>query len=179
MLNAAVASGDPLPTIVCANYDPPKEGEEGYDPAMWEALENYGVKDYVILEKGGVYFVLFGIFGVDSNDCAPNSGMIFEDPITVARETVTAAVQDCKDTYGADPVVICLSHSGTEDGKGEDYELARAVDGIDLIISGHTHTTLDAPITVGGTTIVSAGEYGRQKEELETYAAYAEIEFFD
>ena len=47
--------------------------------------------------------------------------------------------------------IICLSHSGTDGrGKGEDYQLARKVDGIDLIISGHTHTTLTEPIQVGG-----------------------------
>lgn len=161
MLNAAKASGEPVPPIVCANYDPPKAGEEGYDPDMWAALENYGVKDYIIIERGGVYFVLFGIFGIDSDDCAPNSGMILEDPIETAKATVAAATKECVDTYGEEPVVICLSHGGTEDGRGEDYELARAVDGIDLIVSGHTHTTLTTPISVNGTQIVSAGEYGR------------------
>ena len=162
MLNAAVASGDPLPSIVCANYLPPKEGQEGYDASMWEALNNYGVKDYVILERGGVHFVLFGLLGYDSDDCAPNSGMILEDPIEAAKRTVEAAVKDCKENYGADPVVICLSHSGVNDnGEGEDYELAEAVDGIDIIISGHTHTKLDKPVTVNGTVIASAAEYGR------------------
>ena len=161
MLNVAADSGDPVPPILCANYWPPMKDHDGYDKAMWDALNNYGVKDYMIMERGGVHYVLFGIFGIDSDDCAPNSGMILEDPITVAQETVNAAVKDCKDKYGADPVVICLSHSGTEDGKGEDYELAKSVDGIDVIISGHTHTTLSEPIVVNDTVIVSAGEYGR------------------
>ncbi len=160
MLNAAVASGDPLPAIVCANYLPPKEGQEGYDADMWAALNNYGVKDYIILERGGVYYALFGIMGVDGDACAPNSGMIFEDPIAKAQETVDAAIKDCKDTYGVDPIVICLSHSGTEDGQGEDYELARAVPSIDVIISGHTHTTLREPIVVGSTVIASPNDYG-------------------
>ena len=161
MLNVAADSGDPVPPIVCANYWPPEKGQDGYDAQMWDSLNNYGVKDYMILERGGVHYVLFGIFGIDSDDCAPNSGMILEDPIDVARETVAAAVKDCKDNYGADPIVICLSHSGTEDGKGEDYDLAKSVDGIDVIISGHTHTTLREPIKVNGTIIASAGEYGR------------------
>ncbi len=163
MLNAAANCGDPVPSILCANYWPPTKEQDGYDKAMWDALNNYGVKDYMILERGGVHYVLFGIFGVDSDDCAPNSGMILEDPISVAQETVNTAVKDCKNKYGADPVVICLSHSGTEDGKseGEDYELAKAVDGIDVIISGHTHTTLSEPIVVNDTVIASAGEYGR------------------
>ena len=163
MLNVASSCGDPVPSIVCANYWPAAEGEEGYDPAIWNALTGYGVKDYEIIERGGVYYVVFGIFGSDADDCAPNSGMIFEDPIEVARKTVDLAVKDCKENYGADPIVICLSHSGTEDGKpeGEDYDLAKAVDGIDVIISGHTHTTLNAPHVINDTVIASAGEYGR------------------
>lgn len=161
MLNAAADSGDPVPTIVNANYWPPKEGQEGYSEAMWDALANYGVKKYTILERGGVYYVLFGIFGFDADDCAPNSGMILEDPIETAKAAVAAGVAECEAEYGVHPVVVCLSHSGTSGGKGEDYELAEAVDGIDVIISGHTHTTLREPITVNGTLIVSAAEYGR------------------
>lgn len=161
MLNAAVASGDPVPPIVCANYLPPTEGQEGYDAALWEAYNSYGVKDYIILERGGVHYVIFGIFGFDADDCAPNSGMVFEDPATKAAEIVKTAVTECEAAHGAHPVVVCLSHSGTSGGKGEDYELAEAVDGIDVIISGHTHTTLREPITVNGTLIVSAAEYGR------------------
>jgi 2',3'-cyclic-nucleotide 2'-phosphodiesterase (5'-nucleotidase family) len=161
MLQAAVASGDPVPPIVCGNYLPPVEGQEGYDAELWDAYNDYGVKKYIILERGGVYYVLFGIFGFDADDCAPNSGMVFEDPATVAQEIVKTAVADCEATYGAHPVVVCLSHSGTSGGEGEDYALAEAVEGIDVIVSGHTHTTLREPITVNHTLIVSAAEYGR------------------
>ena len=128
---------------------------------MWDALANYGVKKYTILERGGVYYLLFGIFGFDADDCAPNSGMVMEDPIETAKAAVAAGVAECEAEYGVHPVVVCLSHSGTSGGKGEDYELAEAVDGIDVIISGHTHTTLRKPIEVNGTLIVSAAEYGR------------------
>ena len=161
MLKAAVASGDTLPAIVCANYLPPREGQEGYDADLWASYNDYGVKDYTILERGGVYYVLFGIFGYDADDCAPNSGMVFENPITKAVETVQTAVAECESKYGAHPVVVCLSHSGTSGGKGEDFDLAEAVDGIDVIVSGHTHTTLREPVQVNGTLIVSAAEYGR------------------
>jgi len=162
MLNAAKNSGEVVPSIVCANYMPPEEGQDGYDAEMWAALNKYGVKDYIILERGGVHYVIFGIFGIDSDDCAPNSGMVFEDPIQTAKDTVNAAVKECKEVYGTEPIVVCLSHSGAEtDGTGEDVELAKAVSGIDVIISGHTHTTLNKPIIVNDTIIVAAGEYGR------------------
>lgn len=161
MLNAAVASGDALPAIVEANYLPPAEGEDGYDPEMHAALDNYGVKDYMILERGGVYYVIFGLYGFDADDCAPGSGMILHDPSETAQKTVDSAIAECQSTYGAEPVVVCLSHSGTEDGKGEDFDLATSVTGIDVIISAHTHTTLTTAIEVNDTYIVSAGEYGK------------------
>lgn len=153
MLYAAVDSGDPLPAIVDANYLPPQEDEE-----TWDALYTYGVQDYRILERGGVLYVIFGLTGVDSDECAPMSGMELHDPVETAKRVVEEATEQCQTAYGADPVVICLSHSGTENGKGEDYELAQKVDGIDVIISGHTHTTLEQPIEVNDTYIVSAGE---------------------
>ena len=88
-------------------------------------------------------YVIFGITGVDSDECAPMSGMELSDPVETAKRVVKEATEQCQNAYGEDPVVICLSHSGTEKGKGEDYELAQKVDGIDVIISGHTHTTLE------------------------------------
>ena len=159
MLNVASSSGEPVPAIVDANYWP---GSHEDTDMVTEAMHNYGVKDYILLERGGIYYAIFGLFGYDSDDCAPNSGMVLENPAEIAQKTVDAAVAECKAIHGAEPLVIALSHSGTsDDGKGEDYELAKAVTGIDLIVSGHTHTTLQKPIQVGDTWIVSAGEYGR------------------
>ncbi len=172
MLNAAASCGEPVPAIVQANYLPPEEGEAGYDAAMHEALDNYGVRDYIILERGGVYFVIFGIFGLDADDCAPNSGMKLLDAAETAQKTVDAARAECREKYGAEPVVVCLSHSGTSDREGEDYELAMNTEGIHLIVSGHTHTRLTEAISVNDTYIVSAGEYGKYLGVVELdYAA--------
>ncbi len=156
MLN--VASGYDVPAIVDANYWP---GSHEDAALVTEAMQNYGVTDYFLMERGGIHYALFGLTGYDSNDCAPNSGMILENPAEAAQRTVEKAVAECISLYGVEPLVIALSHSGTENGKGEDYELAEAVTGIDLIVSGHTHTTLWEPIRVNDTWIVSAGEYGK------------------
>ena len=165
MLTVAADCGEPVPAIVDANYLPPLEGDEGYtaDSALlWQALDHYGVEPYKILERGGIYYVVFGLTGIDSDDCAPNSGMVLADAAVIAQTTVDVAVKDCLDRYGEDPIVIALSHSGTSgDGKGEDYDLAKAVTGIDLIVSGHTHSTLEEPLRVWDTWIVSAGEYSK------------------
>jgi 5'-nucleotidase len=61
-------------------------------------------------------------------------------------------------------IVICLSHSGLSPNKtkAEDEILAKEAPGIDVIVSGHTHTNLAAPIVVGATIIVQAWVLGMQ-----------------
>ncbi len=165
MLNAALDSGEALPAIVEANYLPPAEGTEGYDEdsqAVLDAFRRYGVSSYVLLERGGVWFAVFGINGEDSDACAPMSGMILYDRVETAQQVVDEAKAACMERNGVQPLVVCLSHSGTDEkGRGEDYELAQKVDGIDLIVSGHTHTVLAQPIQVNDTYIVSCGEYSK------------------
>ena len=162
MLNAAMDSGEPLPQIVQANYLPPQPADEGYDETaqtVQDAMDRYGVKPYTVIERGGVNFAMFGILGKDSDSCAPMSGMILHDPIETAKEVVAQIEAEV-----AEPrVVIALSHSGlwSEPEKSEDELLAKGVDGIDLIVSGHTHSTLEKPLEVNGTYIVSCGEYSK------------------
>lgn len=157
MLNTAKKSGDIIPNIVCSNYRVPNDNIE-----LQKAFNNYGVNDFTVIEKGDDTFVVFGIFGEDADDCAPNSGMELIDAQNTAQQVVNTATEYCKKTLNRDdPIFICLSHSGTEDGAGEDYELAKNVEGIDVIVSAHTHTELKKPIKVNDTYIVSCGEYGK------------------
>ena len=162
MLNAAVSSGEPVPAIVQANYMPPRKGEPDYDQTdamVWESFENYGVQNYTVIQRGGINFAVFGIMGVDADSCAPMSGMVLEDPTDAAQDTV-----DWINAHVPEPrVVVCLSHSGTDPDpeKSEDELLAASVDGIDVIISGHTHSTLEDPLVVNDTYIVSCGEYSK------------------
>ncbi|MBQ9747711.1 MAG: bifunctional metallophosphatase/5'-nucleotidase [Clostridia bacterium] len=161
MLSSAIASGDPLPALVVANYAPHAEGEDGYtedDALTRAAYDAYGVRDYVMIEKGGIRFAVFGIMGHESHEDAPMSGMKFSDPVESARRVVAEIRANEDYDY-----IICLSHSGTESDleASEDYILAESVDGIDVIVSGHSHTTLKAPVSVNGTYIVSCGSYAK------------------
>lgn len=173
MLNAAKESGDPLPAIVQANYTQPLDHDSGY--AVVQALENYPVTDYTVIERDGLRVAVFGVLGEDADDCAPMSGMEFE-PIADAAKRVVAEIKEKEDP----DYIICLSHGGTDGtGKGEDYELARAVDGIDVIISGHTHTTIETPIQVNGTIVVSCGEYTQNLGVLTVSKAEGKTELVD
>ena len=153
MLNAATASGDVLPAMVCANYKPAADNPDR--DFIQQAMDDYGVQETMLIERGGVTYGLFGLTGVDSDDCAPSSGFALEDPAAAAKRCV-----ETLEAQGAE-FIICLSHSGTapDPEKSEDEQLAKNVDGIDVIISGHTHTKLDEPIVVNDTYIVSASQY--------------------
>lgn len=160
MLTATKASPS-LPAIVQANYRTPKDPADPASQALVKAMADYPVTDYTVLEREGLKIAVFGIMGIDSDECAPMSGMTLEDPIAAAKRVV-AEIQEKEQP----DFILCLSHSGTEKGRGEDYELAKKVDGIDVIVSGHTHSTLEEPIQVNGTLIVSCGPYTQNLGKL-------------
>ena len=142
-----------LPALLEANYAP---ADDNPDRAfIRSAMENYGVTDCMTLERGGVTYGLFGLMGVDSDECAPTSGFTRTDAAKAAKRCVETLKGE-----GAE-IIVCLSHSGTGDSlaSSEDEELAKAVDGIDVIVSGHTHSTLAEPLVVNDTYIVSSGPY--------------------
>ena len=161
MLNTAVSSGDKLPAMVVCNVDWDAMEETnltGDQKLLQAAFENYGVEEYVVVQKGDVKIAITGVFGEDCLDCVPNCPLAFENPVEAVKETV-AEIQEEEDV----DMIVCVSHSGTweEDDKSEDEILAKSVPELDLIISGHTHTKLDEPIVHGDTYIVSAAEYGK------------------
>lgn len=57
---------------------------------------------------------------------------------------------------GAD-VVVLLSHNGFD----VDRKLAGRVKGIDVILTGHTHDALPAPVMVGATLLIATGSHGK------------------
>lgn len=161
MLNAAINSGDTLPAILLCNmdWDAMKAAGLTEDQQMiLNAFENYGVKDYMVIEKGGVDIAIIGVFGKDANACVAQCPVIFKDPVEAVKETVT----EIKSKEDVD-MIVCISHGGVDanEDKSEDEILAKEVPDLDLIVSGHTHTKLDEPIRHGNTYIVSCAEYGK------------------
>lgn len=142
-----------LPALLEANYVPSEDNPDR--EFIQQAMDDYGVQETMILERGGVTYGIFGLMGVDSHECAPTSGFELQDAAKAAERCVASLKEQ-----GAE-VIICLSHAGTGDSLAfsEDEVLAENVDGIDVIISAHTHTTLQEPIVINDTYIVSVGSY--------------------
>ncbi len=166
MLKAAKSSGETLPEIVVCNVDwesMEKAGLSDGQKQIQSAFETYGVKDYVMVQKGDVKIAVVGVFGKDALECAPTCELSFKDPIEAVKQTV----EEIRKNEDAD-MIACVSHSGTweDESKSEDELLAKAVPELDLIISGHTHSELTEAIQHGNTYIVSCGEYGRNLGSL-------------
>ena len=166
MMNSAIASGDTLPEMLLCNMDWDAMKAKGLtedQQLIWNAFEKYGVKDYMVVNKGGVDIAVIGVFGEDAADCVAQCPVVFENPVEAVKETVA----DIKANEDVD-MIVCISHSGTweDEDKSEDEILAKEVPEIDLIISGHTHTKLDTPIKHGNTYIVSCAEYGKYLGDL-------------
>lgn len=166
MLKSAAESGDVLPELVVCNVDWDAMEAAGLNDGQQQiqsGFEEYGVKDYVVLQKGDVNVAVTGVFGVDALACAPTCELLFRDPVEAVKETV-AEIKANEDV----DMIVCVSHSGTweDESKSEDEILAKSVPDLDLIISGHTHTELAEPIVHGDTYIVSTGEYGKKIGKL-------------
>ena len=166
MLKAAKSSGETLPEIVVCNVDwdsMEKAGLNDGQKQIQSAFETYGVRDYVMVQKGDVKIAVVGVFGKDALECAPTCELSFKDPVEAVKKTV----EEIKKNEEAD-MIACVSHGGTweDESKSEDELLAKAVPDLDLIISGHTHSELQEAIQHGNTYIVSCGEYGRNLGSL-------------
>lgn len=160
MLTAAVSSGDKLPQLVISNIDWEKtlsdEALAADGQRLQSALAEYGAKRYTVLERGEARIAVFGIFGEEAASYAPESGTYFKDPVETAKDVVEEI-----SAHEKVDLTVCVSHSGTSEDpdSSEDEILAREVDGIDLIVSGHSHTELPKPIVIEDTVVASAGQY--------------------
>lgn len=60
-------------------------------------------------------------------------------------------------------LIVFLSHNGFD----VDRKLASRVEGIDVILSGHTHDALPEPVMVGNTAIIASGSNGKFVSRLD------------
>ena len=155
IINSAAAKGG-MPAIIFSNAIFSKESDR--DDALEEVFNKGMVKPYVVLEKGGMKIGIFGLMGKDAAEKAPFASPVkFRDPIETSREMVKVLREKEKVD-----MVIALSHSGLSKDKSrsEDEILAQKVQGIDVIVGGHSHTRLEKPIVINSTFVVQASSYG-------------------
>jgi len=87
----------------------------------------------------------------------------------IREEALQRLVDRVRDA-GADLVVL-LSHNGFD----VDRKLAGRIDGIDVILSGHTHDALPTPDRVNRTLVVASGSHGKFLSRLDIDIQHGEI----
>ena len=111
------------------------------------------VKPYAIVRVGRLTVGILGLTYPDTpviNRPENVAGLEFHK----AEETVRRYLPDLQEQVD---LIVVLSHLGY-DG---DLALAKAVDGIDVIVGGHSHMYLERPRQVNGALIVQAGAKGQ------------------
>lgn len=119
------------------------------------------LKPYVIFTKKGVKIAVIGLATPETAyKSAPKvvGEFMFADPAQTVLDLLPIVRKKAE-------IVIVLSHMGCEVNNntgeiiGEAAEFAKNVEGVDLIICGHTHQKIMGK--VHGIPVVQAGQYGR------------------
>jgi 2',3'-cyclic-nucleotide 2'-phosphodiesterase (5'-nucleotidase family) len=111
---------------------------------------------YTVKEIDGVKVGIFGISTPETvykSHPANTEGLEFFDPV-IASKLMVAKLEDDVD------VIVGLVHLGLDESSIHTSRLvAENVEGIDLIVDGHSHTELPEGLMVGNTLIAQAGGY--------------------
>ena len=139
-------------------------GEAKFPTVAANLVERKGgklfTKPYVVKKVGGVSVGILGLAYPKTawTTAAKNVAEVeFQDPVPAVKHYLPKMRDD-----GAE-VIVVLSHLGL----GGDKVLAKAVDGIDVIVGGHSHNRMEKVEKVGGTLIVQAGAHGSDLGRLD------------
>ena len=131
--------------------------------AFTKTATNGQIYSGIVKEIDGEEVGVFGLTTAETADISSPGAIEFTDYLEAAEEAVK--------WFEGEGVnkIIALTHIGYDDNPAFDNDrtLAAEVDGIDVIVGGHTHTKLLPPQQVGDTIIVQANEYDKFLGQLD------------
>lgn len=112
-----------------------------------DAPEDGKIYNAIIKEVKGEKVGIIGLTTAETADISSPGSVAFEDYIQK-----TQAAVDELESKGVNKI-IALTHIGYDDNPQVDNDrlLAQTVEGIDLIVGGHSHTQLDVPVVIDKT----------------------------
>ncbi len=110
--------------------------------------ENGKIYSGIVKEIDGEKVGIFGLTTAETKDISSPGSVTFENYVEEAEKAVKAF-----EDLGVDKI-IALTHIGYDDSADYDNDLilAKSVEGIDIIVGGHSHTKLDEPVVVDTNT---------------------------
>ncbi|WP_176474070.1 5'-nucleotidase C-terminal domain-containing protein [Niallia circulans] len=132
--------------FVSANVDFSKDGKfTGLQNKSIESnSENGKIYNGIVKEVNGEKVGIFGLTTAETADISSPGSIAFENYLKEAEKAVEAFEE-----AGVNRIVA-LTHIGYDDNAAIDNDLilAEKVEGIDVIVGGHSHTTLEKPVIV-------------------------------
>lgn len=128
-------------------------------PAV-QALQQY-IQPAMVKQYQGLTVGVFGLTTPSTNYFSQPAPVVVIEDVTVLMTIIGTQVASLRD-QGCD-VVICLSHMGF----ALDQLIATNIPGIDVIVGGHDHLALPAPVMVsnpGGTSTAIVQTVGRYRQ---------------
>ncbi|MDC7789943.1 thiosulfohydrolase SoxB [Rhodoplanes sp. TEM] len=117
-------------------------------------------KGSATFERGGVKIAVIGQ-ALPYTPIANPRWMIPDWSFGIREKELQAEVDKAR--AGGAGLVVLLSHNGFD----VDRKLAGRVNGIDVILTGHTHDALPAPVQVGKTLLIASGSHGKFVSRLD------------
>jgi sulfur-oxidizing protein SoxB len=114
----------------------------------------------VMLERGGVRIAVIGQ-ALPYTPIANPRWMIPNWSFGIRENDIKLNVEKARKDGAA--LVVLLSHNGFD----VDYKLAARVNGIDVILTAHTHDALPDVVKVGKTLLVASGSHGKFVSRLD------------
>ncbi|MAY62393.1 MAG: thiosulfohydrolase SoxB [Rhizobiales bacterium] len=138
-----------------------------YD-AEWDEPAFDGWK---MFERGGVNVAVIGQ-AFPYTPIANPRWMFPEWSFGIREEDVARNVAEAREA-GAD-VVVFLSHNGFD----VDRKLATRVEGIDIILTGHTHDAIPEPVVVNDTLLIASGSNGKFVSRIDLDVADGKVKSY-
>ncbi len=159
---------DRVTEIVDNDLDFPFLGANIFD-TEWDER---AYEPYKMFDRGGVKIAVIG----QAFPYMPiaNPGWMFPGLSFGVREDNMAELVDEVRGLGAE-LVVMLSHNGFD----VDRKLASRVDGIDVILTGHTHDALPEPVLVNNTMLIASGSNGKFVTRLDLDVRDGEVKGFN
>lgn len=129
--------------------------------------ENGKIYNGIVKEVNGEKVGIFGLTTAETADISSPGALTFENYLEEAEKAVKAF-----EGLGVNKIIV-LSHLGYDDNPAidNDQELAKRINGIDVIVGGHSHTKLDAPVAI------TTDENGEAKDTTLIVQAYQHSDF--
>ena len=113
-----------------------------------------------MIERGGARIAVIGQ-AFPYTPIANPSWLIPDWSFGIRDEEIAKHVAEARAAHA--DLVVLLSHNGFD----VDRRLASRVDGIDIILTGHTHDALPEPVMVGKTMLIASGSNGKFVSRLD------------